>query len=104
MKVVIVGFGEKGRRHARIAQSLGLKVVAVDPVVRDELVVYSWLSQALEHEWGRVQAIVIATPPEQQLGDIELAEHAGLPVLLMGEQDGMEAWQEFLQTCKVKVK
>jgi len=76
-----VGYGRAGKRHSRLAKSFGVNVVAVDPVVRDELVAYSYLSQALEHEWGRVQAVVIATPPDQHIGDIQLALHAGLPVL-----------------------
>ena len=79
MRALIIGLGRAGKRHARIAQSLGLQVGAADPNVADPLVRWPYASQALEQEhWD---CAVIATPPVLHLVQVCLCLDAGLPVL-----------------------
>jgi hypothetical protein len=77
-KVLIVGYGRAGKRHAKIAQDLGLDVFTFDPNVSDSP--YKHYTQygmaTLDNEYDYV---VIATPPSTHLGYIE--DFAHVPIL-----------------------
>jgi predicted dehydrogenase len=74
-KCLIVGYGRAGKRHAKLAQSLGLEVYAVDPVP-DSKVQFASLDEALTEHWDYA---VIATPPDQHIEQI--IQLADIPIL-----------------------
>ncbi len=79
-KILIVGYGRAGKRHARILRDeFDLPIAIVDPAINSEYEHYLSLEYALTRQ--DYSAVVIATPPDQHIEQVNMALDADLPVL-----------------------
>ncbi len=81
MRALIVGYGRAGRRHASTLRSLvpNMSVVAVDPFVIDDDVLFPNLDIALK---GKYDFAVICTPPDQHLEGIRACLDKGVKAIM----------------------
>ncbi len=81
MRVLIVGYGRAGRRHASTLRSLvpNISVVAADPFVTDDDVLFPNLDIALK---GKYDFAVICTPPDQHLDNIRMCLDKGIKAIM----------------------
>ena len=78
MKLLIIGCGSIGSRHARNARSLGYEVVLVDPdPTRGQYLTYE---EALQKE--PVDAAVVASPSNLHIAAAEYLVERSVPILM----------------------
>jgi predicted dehydrogenase len=78
-KILIVGYGRAGKRHARTIRDFGMVPVVVDPVVSSEHEQYSDIESALSVQ--NYRAVVIASPPEFHLEQLWNISQTETPIL-----------------------
>ena len=83
MKVLIVGYGRAGTRHATMLRKIlsSIEIVAVDPFVTHEDVLFFDLKDALDNN-RRYDFSVICTPPDQHINDIRVCLDRGIKVIM----------------------
>lgn len=86
-KILIIGLGSIGQRHARNALALGCEVIGYDPVPKPEIILNAGqrltqcesLNVALAH---KPLAVIVATPPKTHWQIGYQVNKAGLPCLI----------------------
>lgn len=82
-KVLIVGYGRAGKRHAKLLRQFmpTCQIVAVDPVDTDDDVKYADVVDALRDE-KNIEIAVIATPPDDHLDSIDRCVSSGVKAIM----------------------
>lgn len=101
-KVLIIGYGRAGKRHAKIAKELGLDVCIYDPYIGK---MDDWIdSDKVQISWNKDLALfansnyaVIATPPDTHLNYIIDCNLAGLKILCEKPLCGLDQIQKIGQ-------
>lgn len=74
MRILVIGYGNAGRRHAANVEALGHTVVIHDPPLGREV--------DLERvAWG-ADAVIVCTPPAQHLESLLQCQRRGMPCLI----------------------
>lgn len=83
-RVLIIGMGSIGRRHARVFSELGAQVEAVSAYPQPEIKVYSTLPQAFEG--GAPHLVLIANPTSQHFSTLNELAHIKYSGLVLVEK------------------
>lgn len=86
-RILILGLGSIGQRHARNALTLGCEVVGYDPIPRPEIIldlgqVFQWVESIEEGLSFEPLGVIVATPPDIHCEGTEEARLACVPCLV----------------------